>query len=217
MPKIDLDAIPQANRTGYPPPYDQDVQGRWVRRLAPVAGLSDMGASHVVLKPGAWTSQRHWHAEEDELLVILSGEAVLVEDDGETVLHAGDIGQRGDHCRDRAFHVHGAPPVQHSAARFRRERFAAPALARGDDVEMPGEREVPAARRAAANGEAILDVPASNEAMHLEPERRDHRLERVEHRPARRSDAFAGDQPFGEAGDIAGVPHRKRGRRGAGR
>ena len=91
MPKIDLDAIPQANRTGYPPPYDQDVQGRWVRRLAPVAGLSEMGASHVVLKPGAWTSQRHWHAEVDELLVMLSGEAVLVEDGGETVLRAGDI------------------------------------------------------------------------------------------------------------------------------
>ena len=91
MPKIDLEAIPQANRTGYPPPYDQAVQGRWVRRLAAPAGLSEMGASHVVLKPGAWTSQRHWHAEEDELLVMLSGEAVLVEDDGETVLRAGDI------------------------------------------------------------------------------------------------------------------------------
>jgi uncharacterized cupin superfamily protein len=50
-----------------------------------------MGASHVVLKPGAWSSQRHWHAEEDELVVVLSGEAVLVEDDGETVLRAGDV------------------------------------------------------------------------------------------------------------------------------
>lgn len=96
MPKIDLDAIAQTNRTGYPPPYDEQVQGRWVRRLAAPAGLSVMGASHVVLKPGAWTSQRHWHAEEDELLVVLSGEAVLVEDangenGGETVLRAGDV------------------------------------------------------------------------------------------------------------------------------
>jgi len=91
MPKIDLDAIPQANRTGYPPPYDREVAGRWIRRLAGPAGLSEMGASHVVLKPGAWTSQRHWHALEDELLVMLSGEAVLVEDDGETVLLAGDV------------------------------------------------------------------------------------------------------------------------------
>ena len=91
VPKIDLDAVPQENRTGYPPPYDEAVQGRWVRRLAAPAGLSEMGASHVVLRPGAWTSQRHWHALEDELLVVLAGEAVLVEDGGETVLRAGDI------------------------------------------------------------------------------------------------------------------------------
>ena len=91
MPKLDLDAIPQSNRTGYPAPFDRDVEGRWYRRLAPVAGLTAMGASHCVLKPGAWSSQRHWHAEEDELLVMISGEAVLVEDDGETVLRAGDV------------------------------------------------------------------------------------------------------------------------------
>ncbi|HEX9807801.1 MAG TPA: cupin domain-containing protein [Alteraurantiacibacter sp.] len=91
MPKLDLDAIPQANTTGYPEPYNRDVTGRWHRRIAPAAGMTRMGASHVVLKPGAWSSQRHWHAEEDELLVMLSGEVVLVEEDGETVLRAGDI------------------------------------------------------------------------------------------------------------------------------
>lgn len=91
MPKLDLDAIPQVNRTGYPAPFDDAVTGRWYRRLAPVGGLTEMGASHVVLKPGAWSSQRHWHDEEDELLIMLSGEAVLVEDDGRTVLKAGDV------------------------------------------------------------------------------------------------------------------------------
>src|SRR5690606_24592456 len=91
MPKIDLAAIPQSNRTGYPPPYDTPVQGRWVRRLAGPGGLTVMGAAHVTLAPGAWSSQRHWHAEEDELLVVLSGEAVLVEDEGETVLRVGDV------------------------------------------------------------------------------------------------------------------------------
>ena len=91
MPKLDLDSIPQSNDTGYPAPFHQEVQGRWWRRLAPVAGLTHMGASHVVLKPGAWSSQRHWHSGEDELVVMISGEAVLVEDDGETVLRAGDV------------------------------------------------------------------------------------------------------------------------------
>ena len=91
MPKLDLDAIPQSNATGYPPPYDREVEGRWYRRLAPVSGLTRLGASHVVLKPGAWSSQRHWHSEEDELVIMLAGEAVLVEDGGETVVGPGDI------------------------------------------------------------------------------------------------------------------------------
>ena len=90
MPKLTLDAIPQTNATGYPPPFDAPVAGRWYRRLAPPAGLSEFGVSHVVLKPGAWSSQRHWHAGEDEFVVMLTGQAVLVEDEGETDLHAGD-------------------------------------------------------------------------------------------------------------------------------
>mgnify|MGYP002780957203 FL=1 len=90
MPKLDLEQIEQVNRTGYPSPFDREVQGRWYRRLAPASGLTDIGVSHVVLKPGAWSSQRHWHDGEDEFLVMLSGEAVLVEDDGSTVLRAGD-------------------------------------------------------------------------------------------------------------------------------
>ena len=108
MPKLDLDTIPQANTTGYPDPWDQPVAGRWFRRLAPPGELTAMGVSHVVLKPGAWSSQRHWHAEEDELVVMLSGEAVLVEDGGETVLRAGDVaafpmGARdGHHLQNRS-------------------------------------------------------------------------------------------------------------------
>ena len=91
MPKIDLTAIKQTNATGYPAPFDADVEGRWYRRLAPAAGLSLMGASHVELKPGAYSSQRHWHRGQDELLVMLSGDAVLIEDTGETPVTAGDV------------------------------------------------------------------------------------------------------------------------------
>lgn len=91
MPKLDLDTIPQTNATGYPPEYAEVVQGRCYRRLAPVAGLEDFGASHVVLKPGAWSAQRHWHEGEDELVVMIAGEAVLVDDSGETVMRAGDV------------------------------------------------------------------------------------------------------------------------------
>jgi uncharacterized cupin superfamily protein len=91
MPKLDLESIEQVNRTGYPAPFDREVQGRWYRRLAPATGLTDFAASHVVLKPGAWSSQRHWHDGEDEMLVMVAGEAVLVEDDGRTTLYPGDL------------------------------------------------------------------------------------------------------------------------------
>ncbi|MBN8807133.1 MAG: cupin domain-containing protein [Sphingomonas sp.] len=107
MPKLDLTAIPRTNATGYPDPFDHAVAGRWYRRLAPPSGLTNMGVSHVTLEPGAWSSQRHWHAVEDEFVVILSGEAVLVDDDGETVMRAGDCasfpaGERnGHHLQNR--------------------------------------------------------------------------------------------------------------------
>ena len=90
MPKVDLQSIDQVNRTGYPEPFDRDVAGRWYRRLGPVNGLTDFAVSQVTLKPGAWSSQRHWHNGEDEFLVMIDGEATLVEDDGRTVLKSGD-------------------------------------------------------------------------------------------------------------------------------
>jgi uncharacterized cupin superfamily protein len=90
MPKIDLDAVELHNRTGYPAPFDAAVAGRWQQRLGAHAGLAALGASHVLLRPGAWSSHRHWHEGEDEFLVMLSGEAVLIEDEGETTLRPGD-------------------------------------------------------------------------------------------------------------------------------
>ncbi|MFN3726827.1 MAG: cupin domain-containing protein [Allosphingosinicella sp.] len=90
MPKLDLDSIEQTNRTGYPPPFNAPMDKRHYRRLAPAAGLSDFGVSHVVLEPGGISSQRHWHEGEDEFVVMLEGEAVLIEDEGETVMRPGD-------------------------------------------------------------------------------------------------------------------------------
>ncbi len=44
----------------------------------------------MILPPGGWSGQRHWHSHEDEFTHILGGEVVLVEDGGETVLRAGE-------------------------------------------------------------------------------------------------------------------------------
>jgi uncharacterized cupin superfamily protein len=52
--------------------------------------VTDFGVSHVTLLPGAWSGQRHWHEGEDEFLVMIEGEAVLIDDRGRTPLRPGD-------------------------------------------------------------------------------------------------------------------------------
>jgi len=90
MPKVDISAIPQRRGVGYPPPFDAPCAGRVRQRLGDAGGLGDFGVNLMRLPPGTWSSQRHWHTHEDELVYVLSGELTLVEDGGETILHAGD-------------------------------------------------------------------------------------------------------------------------------
>jgi uncharacterized cupin superfamily protein len=90
MPKIDIAKVPVDTRTGYPPPYDRVVAGRSRKRLGNAAGLDQFGVNLTTLKPGAASALRHWHEREDELVYILEGEVVLIEDGGETALKAGD-------------------------------------------------------------------------------------------------------------------------------
>jgi uncharacterized cupin superfamily protein len=90
MPQIDIAAVPLDTVSNYPAPYRQAVVGRERRRLGNVVGLTQFGVNLTRLKPGAASSQRHWHAEEDELIYMLEGEAVLCEDGGETMLRPGD-------------------------------------------------------------------------------------------------------------------------------
>ena len=90
MPKIDIDAAPVRHGTGYPPPYDEPCRAKRRWRLGNAAGLTQFGVNLLRLDPGVWSSQRHWHAAEDEFVYVLEGEVVLVDDAGETVLRAGD-------------------------------------------------------------------------------------------------------------------------------
>ena len=90
MPRIDLAALPEITGTGYPQRLAQAVAGRSRKALGDAAGLTQFGVNLVTLAAGAASSLRHWHENEDEFLWMLEGEAVLVEDGGETVLRAGD-------------------------------------------------------------------------------------------------------------------------------
>ena len=90
MPKIDLAAIAEVSKTGYPPRYGAEVAGRFYRRLAGPGGLTDFGVNLCRLSPGAWSSQRHWHTTEDEFAFVVSGNVTLITNAGEIQLGAGD-------------------------------------------------------------------------------------------------------------------------------
>lgn len=90
MPKIDLAAIPLRTGTIYPDEYAGIVEGRSSLRVGDAGGLTQFGANIIILEPGAAASIRHWHVQEDEFLIVLSGELTLVEDEGETPMLPGD-------------------------------------------------------------------------------------------------------------------------------
>ena len=150
MPKIDIEKIPLDTSTTYPPPFNKVVEGRARRRLARSAGLTHFGVNICTLKPGAASSQRHWHEGEDELVYVLEGEVVLREDGGETVLKPGDAaawkaGVPNGHClvnrsdRDAVFIEIGTR--------------AASERAHYSDIDMMVMRDEKGARYTKKNGE----------------------------------------------------------------
>ena len=88
--RIDTNTAGLSVGTMYPPPFDAPCRARERRRLGDAAGLTQFGVNLLRLAPGVWSAQRHWHKAEDEFVFIVSGEVVLVTDDGEEVLRAGD-------------------------------------------------------------------------------------------------------------------------------
>lgn len=108
MPKIDPNIVPHVAGSDYPAPFDEPCKNRMRQRLGDAAGLSQFGVNLLTLPPGAWSSQRHWHSAEDELIWILEGEVVLVTDDGEQILYAGECAgfaasvRNGHHLQNRS-------------------------------------------------------------------------------------------------------------------
>ena len=101
--KIDIESAPEKRGSGYPAPFHLSGMGKFRKKLGDAAGLSQFGVNLLVLEPGAWSAQRHWHTAEDEFVYVLDGEVTLKTNAGDEVLRAGDCagfkaGEPDGHC-----------------------------------------------------------------------------------------------------------------------
>jgi uncharacterized cupin superfamily protein len=101
--RIDPATLSAVTGTLYPPPFDAPCRTRQRMKLGEAAGLTQFGVNLLHLPPRASSSQRHWHTLEDEFVYVLSGEVVLVTDDGDEILRTGDAagfkaGDSNGHC-----------------------------------------------------------------------------------------------------------------------
>jgi uncharacterized cupin superfamily protein len=106
--KLDLASVVSHIGSGYPQPFGSSCARRERRRLAEAAGLDKIGVTLLRLPAGAWSTERHWHLNSDEFVYVLEGEVMLVTDDGEEVLRAGDASgfrageANGHHLQNRS-------------------------------------------------------------------------------------------------------------------
>jgi uncharacterized cupin superfamily protein len=89
MPKVTLP--PWVDETAYVHPVIGEHPGPYRYQLmSDPGGLTQFGAFLEELPPGSRSGHRHWHEAEDEMIWMIEGEVVLVEET-ETILRAGDV------------------------------------------------------------------------------------------------------------------------------
>ncbi len=103
MPIIDQSKLVPRTGSIYPHPYADMMAGRSSLRLGDAGGLTQFGVNVVMLEPGAVSSLRHWHLNEDEFAMVTEGECFLRQDEGEILMRVGDCavfpaGSTNGHC-----------------------------------------------------------------------------------------------------------------------
>ena len=87
----DTSKIPGRRGSRYPAQFAAGLDGRLRRALTEPHGLTQFGVNLTTPEPGAKSSQRHWHASEDELVYIVSGAPTLVTNAGRQFLRPGMV------------------------------------------------------------------------------------------------------------------------------
>ena len=89
LPGLDPQSLDIELGANYPLPFKAPLAERVKRRLGPKLGLRHLGANLLELAPGSWSSQRHWHSREDEMIYVIQGEVTLLTSAGAQRLLAG--------------------------------------------------------------------------------------------------------------------------------
>jgi uncharacterized cupin superfamily protein len=90
VPRIDVSKIPSQPIPSYPKEFAHVISGRHKQRIGDAVGLTQFGVNITRIEANSASALRHWHEQEDEFIYVLEGELILHENDGETVLKAGD-------------------------------------------------------------------------------------------------------------------------------
>lgn len=83
------DVAERTQASNYPEPFASRMRGRSKRALGDAFGLVNFGVNLTRLAPGAQSALRHAHTKQDEFIYVLSGQATLITEAGETFLSAG--------------------------------------------------------------------------------------------------------------------------------
>ncbi len=83
------DAPLRSKPSNYPEPFASRMTGRQKRVLGDPFGLTRFGVNLTRLAPGAVSSLRHAHSQQDEFVYILEGRPTLLTDAGRTLLSPG--------------------------------------------------------------------------------------------------------------------------------
>ena len=90
MPKVDITAVKVRSGAGYPAQFLPEHAERHKQALGDAVGLTQFGVNLTRIGPNAASALRHYHEQEDEFVFIVEGELVLIENEGEVVLKAGE-------------------------------------------------------------------------------------------------------------------------------
>ena len=110
LPAIDPQAVELREGSRYPGALAEPCAKRLKRAMGDAAGLTHFGVNLVWLPPGAWSSQRHWRANEDEFINVREGKLTLITEVGEKTFPAAEASMIADVvARDLPFYDAAIP------------------------------------------------------------------------------------------------------------